>query len=674
LLLGVAGVVGCDAILGIQDHAVSPSPDGGGSGSGSGSSGGGSGSGSSSGTDAGHVGDGSDDANADDGATDAPTCSGPTLYVSQTTGSDSNPGCDSAAPKQTIGTALIAGRASGTAKTIKVCKGTYQEGPLTLDFAASLLGSYDCATWQRTTSYGSPTFDGANLTTIIDGHPDAVGLSAAGRTLQLAGSAIDSTVLVDGFNILGATSGSLPSGSGTVALACANSASPTLSNNQITGGSLTASSAVGSAGVWIMTGANPTIENNEISGGSGANSSAGNYGSMAIYTDGTSTSVQIIGNVITGGTGSSPGDGSSAMHLDGTVTPGPAYVVRSNVISAGSGTSTAAAAVTGVYVSGNSNVTLDENSIDGSSGSTGTSCGYGVAVYGASALSITGNRIYGGNCSIPVTSVPLGLLIENVQSPVVYNNMIHGGTSTSGGTAAALQLSRVDGADVRHNTLIAPTSAATSATALWVESNTTNLSFVNNILAGSGQNWGVFVSACADGGVPAIAAFENNFIFGTQLGLFHWSTCLGSSFSTIDGMTASLLASEPGATVQGNVTIAASCTTADGGTDSGCVVSAGCTSANQACLTTLFSGWDTTSYGYKNLFPPTLFAGTCPFVSPPPAGNGWTLAASPPPPCRVTKSSVDDRSNSGLNVDLYGNCRSSTPSMGAEEDSAAVCE
>jgi hypothetical protein len=40
----------------------------------------------------------------------------------------------------------------------------------------------------------------------------------------------------------------------------------------------------------------------------------------------------------------------------------------------------------------------------------------------------------------------------------------------------------------------------------------------------------------------------------------------------------------------------------------------------------------------------------------------------------VTKSSVDDRSNSGLNVDLYGNCRSSTPSMGAEEDSAAVCE
>jgi hypothetical protein len=640
--------------------------------------------------------DGSSDSNAeatveastDSGGADAPTCAGPTIYVSVSTGSDSNPGCTNTAPKKSIAAAIAAASASaGAVTSIEVCKGVYNEIPLALQSATSLLGGYSCTSWTRTATYGYPTFDGTNGTVIQNA---AVGTSAV--TLYVTGAAVTSSTLVDGFTILGATSG--VTSTSVVAVHVTGGAAPTLSNNQLTGGSLTVPNQIGSIGVNLFQGGNPTIRNNKINGGSGTvppTSSDTGHASVGIQTDGTSTSVQIIDNVINGGSGAAlntTADGSCAAVLQGPGTStgnGPTYTVRGNTITAGTGTSTGGTATLGLFFTGVETAVVASNSIDGGGGTTGMRCGIGLLTQITGTATITGNRIYGGNCNTAstVNTAPVGLKVVGPGTTAfVYDNMIHSGTATNDptyGPTAILLAGLLTGTTIRHNTLVSGTSNGVEGQALWLDVGTSGSTVVNNILAGTSTNWGVNISQCpADAGTPALAAFENNLIFGTTGGLVKWaSPCYGGvGYATIDSATASLVATQTGATIGGNVTIASSCTT-DAGTDSGCVVSAGCTSPS-ACLTTFFSGWDVPSLGYKNLFPTTPFAGSCPTpgappTSLPPAGNGWTIAASPAPPCKVTRSSVADGTVTGDGVDLYGNCRTSTPSMGAEEDSTATC-
>ncbi|MGD0523910.1 MAG: right-handed parallel beta-helix repeat-containing protein [Polyangiaceae bacterium] len=641
--------------------------------------------------------DGSSDSNAEatveastdsggpDTSPDAPTCAGPTIYVSVSTGSDSNAGCTNSAPKKSIAAAIAAAAAAGTVTSIEVCKGVYNEIPLALQTATSLLGGYSCTSWTRTATYGYPTFDGANGTVIQNA---AVSTSAV--TLYVSGAAVTSSTVVDGFTILGATSG--VTATSVVAVLVTGGAAPTLSNNEVTGGSLTVPSLIGSIGVNLFQGGNPTITNNKINGGSGTvptTSTETGHASVGIQTDGTSTSVQIIDNVINGGSGAalnSSSDGSVAAVLQGPSTGnGPTYTVRGNTIVAGTGTSTGGAATAGLDLYGAETVVVASNSIDGGGGSTGTRCGIGLLAQITGTVTITGNRIYGGNCSIASTpdTAPVGLkVLGPATTALVDDNMIHSGVATNVptyGPTAILLAGSLTGTTIRHNTLVSGTSNGVEGQALWLDVGTSGSTVVNNILAGTSTNWGVNISQCpGDAGPPALAAFENNLIFGTTGGLVKWaSSCYGGvGYATIDSATASLVATQTGATVGGNVTIASSCTT-DAGTDSGCVVSSGCTSP-QACLTTFFSGWDVASLGYKNLFPATPFAGSCPTpgappTSLPPAGNGWTIAATPTPPCKVTRSSVADGTLTGNGVDLYGNCRTSTPSMGAEEDSTATC-
>jgi hypothetical protein len=498
-------------------------------------------------------------------------------------------------------------------------------------------------------------------------------------------------VLVDGFTILGATSG-VTSGA-VVAVLVASSAAPTLSNNQLTGGGLTVPNNIASIGVNLTTGGSPTITNNKINGGSGTvppTSTEAGHASVGIQTDGSVATVQIIDNVINGGSGSSlnsAADGSCAGTFQGASSgTGPSYTLRGNTIAGGTGTSTGGAAATGLYFSnGAQTVVVQSNSVDGGGGTTGMRCSVGVLATITGTSSFIGNRIYGGNCDTPASNdtAPVGLkVIGPGTSPLIYDNMIHSGTATNTptyGPSAILLSGTLTGANIRHNTLVAGSSNGIDAQALWLDVGTSGSTVVNNILAGTGTNVGVDISQCpGDAGAPALTAFENNLVLGTSFGLMRWgSTCYGGAgYTTIDATTAELLATQGGAPVQGNVTIAATCTT-DAGTDSGCIVSAGCTSAS-ACLMAFFSGWDVASLGYKNLFPTTLFAGACvtpgtPPTSLPPAGNGWTIAATPTPPCKVTQSSVADGSLPGLGVDLYGNCRTMTPSMGAEEASTVTC-
>lgn len=609
------------------------------------------------------------DSATDTALSDAPACSGTTLYVSNTTGSDASSGCTSTAPKKTIGAALAV--AAGI-KTIQVCKGTYDENPLVVTTATSLLGAYNCLTWTRAAKYGYPTFDAGNATVIQN-----AAVSTASATLSLSGAGVTSSVVVDGFTILGATSGTT-SGPASAVL-CQQGASPTLSNNQLTGGSLTSPTGAASIGVLVLTGANPVITSNKINGGSGVvppSSSENGRASNGILADGSSAQVTITGNTISGGSGAgnnSSAGGSAGVVLLGTATPGPSYTVRGNTIVAGTGTSAAGTATVGFFVNGTASLVLDSNSIDGGGGSTGTVCSTGVFAGASGALTITANRIYGGNCGVSTAATaPAGIRLSSTTA-TVYDNMIHAGTATNTPTigSSAIRVDGLGGADIRHNTLIGGPSNGAVAQALWLNTGTSGTKVVNNILAGSGNDAGLVISPCT--GAPALQAFENNLVFASPLGLLRWATCFGgASYATVDGMTANLLATQSGATVQGNVTLASSCTT-DAGTDSGCVPSAACTSP-QTCLSAFFGNWDVASNGYKNLFPAAPFAGACPTTNLPPQGNGWTIGSTTPAPCKVTRSTLDDHTLTGLGVNLYGNCRTATPSMGAEEDSSATCQ
>lgn len=602
-----------------------------------------------------------------------PTCAGPTIYVSTTTGSDSNPGCSSSAPKQTIGAALAAAAASaaGTVTSIEVCRGDYIESELELTTATSLLGGYSCGAWKRTAMYGYPSFDGVSETTIENNRPD----KGNGATLAIEGGAITSSVVIDGFTILGATSGTPAQ---TVsAVSVGGQAAPTVSNNKLAGGSLTVANLIASVGVYVTDGANPTITNNSINGGSGtiaSTSNETNHASIGVFGEETSAGAQILDNAINGGGGKASNmlaDGSVAVDLLGPAADagaGPTYKLHGNSLIAGTGTSVVGTSTSGLFASGVMTLVVDSNSIDGGGSTAGGRCSMGVYSQVTGQASFTANRIYGGDCGISPSggsASPAGLRVFGGSSPIIYNNMIHGGTATNApvvGSSALHLYGGVTDADVRHNTLIAGPSNGSTPQALWLEA-ATGTTIVNNILAGTGTDVGLLVSQCIG---TALTTFENNLIFGTTAGLLAWSGCNGNaSLATVAAMTKSLLAAESGATVQGNVTLQPTC----GTTDPACIASAACSSP-PACLMTLFGGWDAGSTGYKNLFPASgPFAGACPGGTAPPAGNGWTIAASPKPPCSVTRSGVDDTALPGLNVDLYGNCRSSAPSMGADEDS-----
>jgi hypothetical protein len=593
---------------------------------------------------------------------DGAPCTGATVFVSQTTGSDSNSGCGTSTPKQTIAAGLAAAKASGVT-SIEVCKGTYDETPLTLDFAASIRGGYDCTSWKRTTTYGYPTFDGTNETIVNNAAP-----SVSGNVLTVSGVAITSSYEIDGLTIQGAASGTCP-GSGT-ALNVENSAAPVISNDKLSGGGTTASSGLGSAGITIEGGGAPLVQNNHIAGGSGTAGSNSGNASVGIYTDGTNGNVTITNNVIDGGSGTNPVNrGSVALVLRSTNTVGVAYTVRGNLLTAGTGTAGASGAATsGVDLSDNASLTLDGNSVDGGGGTSGSMCPYAVYVGTTGSVTITSNRLFGGNCDISGSSASTvrGLSIAGAPTSLeIINNMIHMGTATASVGGSAIDLGASVAPVIRHNTLLGGPSPATTS-ALYLHGTVTGAVIENNILAQApGASGQPLIAGCVpDAGPAEIQSFRNNLVVGALPGpyqLYRTVACSGAgSSSTMDAMTAVLIATQTGATVANNLTMAPSC-----GTDTGCIANAACTTEG-GCLAALFAGWDQASIGHANLFHTPASVGACPPTMPG-TGDGWPLA--PSAPCAVTRGSLND--NLAVGTDLYGNCRNTgTPSFGAAESPA----
>jgi hypothetical protein len=634
----------------------------------------------------------------DTGGQDATPCSGPTMYVSVTTGMDSNPGCSSGAPKKTLAATFAAAKAAGTVTTIEVCAGSYPEDPLTLDFPVSLLGGYACSDWTRSTTYGYPSFDPTNETTVAYAGP--VTSVSPGATLTVTGTALTSSTIVDGFTLQGPASGSF-STTGAAVLVSGGS-SPTLSNDQLQGGGAaytgvgTGDPTPGSAGIVVNDSASPGIKADLVSGGSGTTGAGAGNGSAGFYADGTNGDVTIQGSTIHGGTGQATGPtgtGSTGVLIETATGTSPVYTVETSRIDGGYGQGTTRA-TRGLYVDTGGSATLDLKSCfveggdevnDSGGATTGTLCPHGVEFVAKGNVNVTGNRIYGGRCNIPSPDNQAslyGLYVTGGAVLVAENNMIHMGTSGVSHEAAALGIAGTTGDVIRHNTLVAgPSTGSATVAALWIENGVTGAVIENNILAASGlapDSTGFLLSCPADAGTNAIQSFQYNLVFAQTFGLMQVQNCgATATYTSVDAMDAALVSMQPGITAVGNLTFAPSAAVCGG--DSGCIAFASC--ASQAtCLTSVFAGFDVNSYGYLNLFPAaaaadagldaaTPFVGSCPALQPP-SGDGWPIAATPP--CLLARSGDNDSAT--VAQDLYGNCRSTTaPTMGAAEY-AGTCQ
>lgn len=231
---------------------------------------------------------------------------------------------------------LLRKQVTTVAMTIMVAKGAYVDA-VSLKQGISLKGGYEAGGWTRNIQ--------VNTTTIIGAVDSAIRGDAS----------ITSTTLIDGFTIIG---GNAPSNAG-ISL---SDASPTITNNTISGGKGTNSYGITNGGA-----ATPIIMNNTIRGGSGSTASSGIYntgggptitnntidGGNGNYTIGLHTrngSTPIITNNIIFG-----GNGNTSQAIDSYLNGTP--VISNNILHSGSGTT--AHGVTGN--AGGANPTLTNN-------------------------------------------------------------------------------------------------------------------------------------------------------------------------------------------------------------------------------------------------------------------------------------------------------------------------
>jgi hypothetical protein len=580
-------------------------------------------------------------------------CTGGLLYVSPT-GNDTNDGCATNAPLKTIARAASVAKAQGNAlvQEVHVCKGIYQEPQITVDFKSSLRGSYDCTTWKRTATFGYPTFDGTNATEIDSNQTTGASIT----TVAVGGSAVDASVVVDGFSIRGSSSAST-----SIALAL-NGGTPSIQNNQITGGTFSeATAAQASIGVQISGDASPEITSSTIDGGGGATTSTSTsaIGSVGISIGVDSGSPNIHGVTINGGSGSAPiGSGSIGIAVSGG-TFSTANAIRSCTINGGTGKiGTSGVASTGVLSVASGSVEVDDDAISGGAGScamaSGNCSNFGV-IAGVGSLTLRADKIYGGDATGGTNGGSAGITVSGLKSFVAENDMIHGGNASASvahGSARAIELNQTASPSIRNNTLYSGNGGTGSASVLIVDPQVSAIVLDNNVLAmpnGSGAV-GITLSCSAN----LISSVQNNVFLAPPTVMFYGGNGVGTgkctrtttqTFTTVADAQTFLEGTATGAVATGNVRLATASGCSPELTPT-CVTNASCTSA-AACVAAIVAGWTAADTGEALL-----------------EGAGWKIN----PVCAVSQGGLDI--SSSLTTDLYGNKRTAPLSVGADENDA----
>ncbi|MEJ7729295.1 MAG: hypothetical protein WKG00_08770 [Polyangiaceae bacterium] len=596
LVVACAFGAGCSLIAGLEEHG--PLPDGSQGGDGGG-------------------GDGGQGGTCDGGV--CPGCAGKIVYVS-TSGDDASDGCTAAAPKKTVSGALGYVKTVGAIDhEIRVCKGTYSETQIVVDYPVKLMGGYECTSWKRTPTYGFPAFDEANDTRLEKAAP----YPGATATVVVRGAEVGPDVVIDGFTVVGA----VESRSDSAGVLIEEGARPTLSNDVILGGAGPARSAA----LDIIGGARPDIQRCSLRGGA------------AVFTFGVSvvdSLPHLHENQIVGGKGEFSGtgigiDSGSARSLDAP--SGTAVELNDIFGNQGNGTSV------GVSVSGLMSVELRRNRIDGGQ-VTGGVTARAVFASTSGTMTLHDNRIFAGTRGFGLDAPPtelVGVYLEGTNESEIVNNMIHGGDINGAGETYGIKLVEADGAFVAHNTMFAGVSE--SATATFVE-HPLGLVMQNNLLAGGGgAGYGLVLVGC-DG---SLASLENNAFVHHGGGVAFVRTrgaCPSGAMPRVKDAEALLPIGYPAAVVENNVAVVADCVDEAPST---CADVNDCAPASQTCLQSIFAAWTASKAGFPELLLP----------------DGWGLGD--PSHCAISEGGRD--LSSTVAVDALGVPRTAPVSIGARE-------
>ncbi|MDY6934299.1 MAG: Ig-like domain-containing protein [Spirochaetota bacterium] len=319
---------------------------------------------------------------------------GATIYVSQSLGNDAYPGT-MAQPKKTIQAGIDEAYTLYSIAAVVVAEGTYSkdyndEGTpvVTLQEGVSIYGGYSNDFTER---------DIALYETIIEDTSISGGPEYNNPNRAVFGDAgISNGTVVDGFTIIG--------GSGDYTSAIFNDAgsSPTIRNNNITGGT----GSIRSYGICNDYGNSSTvIQNNIIHGGEGGDISEGiaNFGSTSTIND----------NTIDGGNGNE--SRGISMNFSSLMS------IERNIIKGGDGSNYSK----GVSISDSSSIILRNNVIEG--GSIGNNS-YGVDIGYNSTATMQNNTINAGSGS----AMAYGIRIGSNTTPTIENNIILSSVSSNG--------------------------------------------------------------------------------------------------------------------------------------------------------------------------------------------------------------------------------------------------
>jgi len=551
-------------------------------------------------------------------------CQAGVFYVSPF-GDDARDGCTPCTAKQTITGALAAigaviappeagvdagtggfdagkaGDAGSSPLAIHVCAGTFAEPALTLTLPVSLLGGYACDSWSRTPTYGYPSFDGTNETIVTN-----AASQQDSDTLRISGAAVGAAIVVDGFTFKGSTS----STAGRAALRVEANAAPVISNNQILGGSASASDAVvGASNGVILLQSTAELTLNLVEGGSGTNTAG--FGSVAVWVGQGSASIR--GNTIQGGSGHGTSVGSLGIYSTASLVGTAAIAMNRVDGGTGAASQSGGAATVGIEFAQPTQVLQNRVFAGAPSGQGGA---YGIKQDTGPSSVIANNMVLAGPGA---SSYPISL---GGQGPLVAYNTVFGGARADGTFAGQINIHGGAAAVVQDNLLL------------------------GNGVANSA---GIVVDACV-GDVQAIQhnAFANNYhgtyaVNGAGSGCYaNWTSGDGQAVSAMQTSLANI-----GVTTGGNMGLESDCPNGQ----TYCAYVAACSNVpgpgdaggdpTSACMSALVASWSAADQGKTDLF-----------------GAGWTLPATDP--CPLLAGGMAE---SQIKNDLYGTTRPAAGSI-----------
>ncbi|HEY5242744.1 MAG TPA: hypothetical protein VIJ22_14795, partial [Polyangiaceae bacterium] len=494
-------------------------------------------------------------------------------------------------------------------------------------------GAYDCTTWMQTATYGYPHPDGVDLTLLVS--PDTTAQEAA---IVVTGP-VTHMAVIDGFSIAGAATTSAH----TDGVRVTSSASPTLSNDVIAGGSgqaAVSTGATGSVGILVDMQAAPEIAGCFVSGGLGR----GAVGSTGVLLESTG-GVSLHDSVVTGGTGqTSVTSGASAIGVDvrtALTTPLSSLIVSGTDPAGTNGQSI------GMRIAGASVTAVVAGSfIEGGLGLDTSTESYGVVIDAPSGgITLSGDRVYGGERTFGLQQT-LGVFVEAAGSLTIENTLVHGGTvqSASGAFTVGIDLYAVASPILAFDTVY---TGANAGTGIAFNPGVTGAVIRDDLVLGSDATAGsiaVATTACTG----MITSLDHTAFGNVQL-LYQ---CAPAGGTAMQAANLAELGVALGAAESNNVAVQSGCTAVD----STCATFAGCPGTSAACLPGIFGSTWSSDDGISSLFGQSAADGGAPV-------QGWTLL--PGAPCTVASGGT---AYGGVTTDAYGAKRAlATPTMGAVE-------